>query len=105
MGSDAEHKNELAPAVLARADRLVCDRVSQCVRLGELHHALVAGALSADAPVAELGRVIVGLEVGRAAESDITVCDLTGTGVQDTAIATHAYRIAVECGLGFEIEN
>ncbi|HSK39497.1 MAG TPA: ornithine cyclodeaminase family protein, partial [Arenibaculum sp.] len=24
MGSDAEHKNELAPAVLARADRLVC---------------------------------------------------------------------------------
>ena len=27
-------------------------------------------------------------------KNDITVCDLTGTGVQDTAIARHTYDIA-----------
>ena len=53
----------------------------------------------------ELGDVVAGKKPGRRSDEEITVCDLTGTGVQDTAIANHAYRIAVECGLGFEIEN
>ena len=43
MGSDAEEKNEIHPKVLARADLLVCDRRSQCLRLGELHHRHEAG--------------------------------------------------------------
>lgn len=42
MGSDQAHKNELAPACLARADLYVPDRRSQTEKLGELHHALAA---------------------------------------------------------------
>jgi ectoine utilization protein EutC len=89
MGSDAEHKNELAPEVVART-RYVCDRQSQCAILGELHHAIAAGAVASDARFPELGQVIAGQRPGRTSERDITVCDLTGTGAQDTAIANLA---------------
>jgi ornithine cyclodeaminase len=91
MGSDAEHKNELAPAVVARADRYVCDRQSQCALLGELHHAIEAGVVPADARFPELGQVIAGQEPGRSSDHQVTICDLTGTGAQDTAIATLAF--------------
>ncbi len=88
MGSDQEGKNEIEPAALARADAYVCDRVSQCERQGELRAALAARLWTRGTP-AELGEVITGTRPGRTAPGDITICDLTGTGVQDTAIATH----------------
>jgi ectoine utilization protein EutC len=100
MGSDAEHKNELAPGVITRADRYVCDRQSQCALLGELHHAVLAGAVPSDARFAELGQVIAGQEPGRTSERQITICDLTGTGAQDTAIATLASQRARARGAG-----
>jgi len=99
MGSDAEHKNELAPDVIARA-RYVCDRQSQSAVLGELHHAIAAGVVPADATFPELGQVIARQEPGRTSDRDITVCDLTGTGAQDTAIATLANQRARERGAG-----
>ncbi|MFO7539647.1 MAG: cyclodeaminase [Chloroflexota bacterium] len=103
MGSDAEVKQELAAEALLRADLLVCDRKSQAFRLGELHHALKAGLLSEDGPVVELGEVTAGLVNGRTNDSQITICDLTGTGVQDTAVALLAYQRATQQGMGVEI--
>jgi ornithine cyclodeaminase len=102
MGSDAATKNELHPAVLARADLLVCDRRSQCAEVGELHHAPRQGA---DLAVSELGEITSGARPGRQDDDQITVCDLTGTGVQDTAIALLAWRKAVAAGLGAAVEN
>jgi ornithine cyclodeaminase len=90
MGADAEHKNELAPGVVAAADLYVCDRQSQCAVLGELHHALVAGLVTADASLPELGQVIAGQH---------------GTGVQDTAIATFALARAQAAGAGAAFES
>ena len=90
MGSDAEHKNEIAPAILRMADLYVADSARQTRRLGELHHAISAGVMAADTEVAELGQIIAGERHGRRAADDITIADLTGTGVQDTAIATLA---------------
>ncbi len=89
MGSDAEHKNEIDPAAFARAI-YVADSLAQTRRLGELHHALAANVVAADATFAELGQVIAGTARGRRAADEITLCDLTGTGAQDTAIATLA---------------
>ncbi|TIR83438.1 MAG: ornithine cyclodeaminase family protein, partial [Mesorhizobium sp.] len=40
--------------------------------------------------VTELGQIIAGKKHGRRSAGDITLADLTGTGVQDTAIATLA---------------
>ncbi|TIW76757.1 MAG: ornithine cyclodeaminase family protein, partial [Mesorhizobium sp.] len=54
MGSDAEHKNEIAPAILRMADLYVADSAKQTRRLGELHHAIAAGVMAADAEVTEL---------------------------------------------------
>jgi ornithine cyclodeaminase len=88
MGSDQAGKNEIEPMALIAADAYVCDRVSQCEVSGELEAALAAGIWTKGTP-AELGEVIIGHKPGRRSPGDITICDLTGTGVQDTAIATH----------------
>ncbi|SLN62183.1 ectoine utilization protein EutC [Oceanibacterium hippocampi] len=99
MGSDAEHKNELDPRIVAMA-RYVPDSLKQVRRLGELHHAIAAGLVGDDAIFAELGAVIAGQAEGRTGDVDITVADLTGTGVQDTAIATLAIARASASGAG-----
>ena len=88
MGSDQTGKNEIEPAALMAADAYVCDRVSQCEVSGELEAALASGIWTKGTP-AELGEVITGAKPGRTAPDAVTICDLTGTGVQDTAIATH----------------
>jgi ornithine cyclodeaminase len=105
MGSDAEHKNELDPAIIARADLYVADSLKQTRRLGELHHAISAGLVAADAEFPELGQIIAGLRLGRGAPSDLTIADLTGTGVQDTAIATFAGDRARTANAGTNFES
>ena len=88
MGSDQAGKNEIEPAALIRADLYDCDRVSQCEVSGELEAARAAGLWTGGTPP-ELGEIIAGRKPGRRTPEDITICDLTGTGVQDTAIASH----------------
>jgi len=104
MGSDAEHKNEIDPAVFAKA-RYVADRLSQTRILGELHHAIAAGRVAPDQPFPELGAIIAGKAQGRRSNDDITFADLTGTGVQDTAIANLAFTRAKDANSGQIIEN
>lgn len=105
MGSDAEHKNELEPQILIKADLYVPDSLAQVSRLGELHHAIAAGLIDKNHEYAELGAIISGLAKGRTSAEDITVADLTGTGVQDTAIATLARSRALVAGAGFNINT
>ena len=76
-----------------RADLYVCDRATQAETLGELRTALAAGLWTRGTPP-ELGAVVAGATPGRPSPDAITVCDLTGTGAQDTAIATHALAAA-----------
>ncbi|WP_252312622.1 cyclodeaminase [Sinobaca sp. H24] len=93
MGSDAEEKNEIAPEALAAADIKVCDSKAQVFRLGEFHHAESAGLLApGDPSIVELGTIINEKTPGRTSSDQITICDLTGTGVQDTAIAVQAFK-------------
>ncbi|MDN5786537.1 ectoine utilization protein EutC [Pseudorhodobacter sp.] len=99
MGSDAEHKNEIAPSLLARV-QYIADRLSQTRVLGELHHAIAAGLVAKDQGFAELGQIIAGQAQGRADARAITLADLTGTGIQDTAIATLAVARSKASGAG-----
>lgn len=103
MGSDAEHKQELFPDVFARADLVVCDRKAQVFRLGELHHAREAGIITSEDQVIELGELTSGMKPGRDGDDQITICDLTGVGVQDTQIARLAYHAAKQKELGLNI--
>ncbi len=83
VGSDGTGKQELDPAILRAADALVVDAKEQCLRLGELQHA----SEQADRAV-ELGSICAGAAAGRTSDQQLTVCDLTGVGVQDVAAAS-----------------
>lgn len=104
MGSDSGDKQELYADVFTRADQIVCDRKSQVFRLGELHHAKDAGVIS-EGHVSELGELTSGAVSGRSSADEITVCDLTGVGIQDTQIARLAYKKAAERGFGLSIKQ
>lgn len=94
MGSDSPDKRELAESVLTRADAFVCDTRPQSESNGELK--ALAGR-EVPFKVHELGAVIARGERLRLSDATITVCDLTGTGVQDTAIAGFALtRLSAE---------
>jgi ornithine cyclodeaminase/alanine dehydrogenase-like protein (mu-crystallin family) len=90
VGSDEPDKRELDSNVFRRADRVVVDSIAQCSRFGELHHAVVS-QITSEATCIELGEVLVGKKVGRT-DRELIVCDLTGLGAQDAAIAELAYR-------------
>ncbi|MBH3358418.1 ornithine cyclodeaminase [Pseudomonas guariconensis] len=105
MGSDAEHKNEIAPQVVAQVERYVADRLGQTRLLGELHHALRAGVVKDESRFCELGQVIAGQQPGRLSAAQITLCDLTGTGAQDTAIANLAFERARAAGKGLAFNS
>jgi ornithine cyclodeaminase len=100
MGSDQETKCELEPACLARASLYVPDRRSQTEILGELRAAIETGAVSADTHFPELGDIVSGKHPGRQSDQDITIVDLTGIGLQDTAIATMAFERCSRQGAG-----
>ena len=104
MGSDAEMKNELDPKIIKDCDHYIPDSQSQTSILGELNHAIKAGLVSAEKKYNELGSVIINSNLGRRNINDVTVADLTGTGVQDTAIARHTYKISADKGFGIMIE-
>jgi ectoine utilization protein EutC len=103
MGADAEDKQEIFPEVFSKADLIACDKKSQVFRLGELHHAKDAELISED-KVIELGELTSGKKTGRLSEKAITICDLTGVGIQDTQIARLAYNKAQALGYGLLIE-
>src|SRR5581483_11210627 len=86
-GTGSPEKVELEPALLARADKLVADRVAQTERYGNLRHAIAAGFVTRERVYAELGELAAGRRPGRERPDEITVADLTGVGVQDAAIA------------------
>ncbi|MHB0775792.1 cyclodeaminase [Halomonas sp. WWR20] len=94
MGSDSPEKRELGESVLTRADAFVCDTRPQSETSGELKAFRGVGDLKGPVQVPfavyELGKVIAERQRLRVSDNSITVCDLTGTGVQDTAIANFA---------------
>ena len=86
VGSDTAEKQELDPAILARADRVVVDSLAQSELRGEAYRAVKAGALGRGRLV-ELGRLVGDESLRRGSAAEITVADLTGVAVQDIQIA------------------
>ncbi len=86
MGSDDHGKQELDAEVLAIADIVVADSVSQCVDHGECCAATKSGLIEKNA-IKELGNIIRNPKLGRSSDDQITVADLTGIAIQDIQIA------------------
>jgi alanine dehydrogenase len=102
VGADNDDKSEVAPALYARA-RIVVDSLEQCAEIGDLHHALIAGAVTRDHVQATLAEIVAGLKTGRRDDSEITLFDGTGLGLQDVAAAAGIYRRALAEGAGTRV--
>lgn len=86
MGTDDHGKVELDPALLAKADIVVADSISQCVDHGDCCPAVKAGLL-AESSIIELGTLITDPKQGRTSEDQITIADQTGVAIHDIQIA------------------
>jgi ornithine cyclodeaminase len=91
MGSDDHGKQELEADLLAKADRVVADSISQCVDHGECFHAVQNNMIEANS-ILELGSVIKNPQSGRTSDEQITIADLTGVAIQDIQIAKMVYQ-------------
>jgi alanine dehydrogenase len=91
VGADNPEKQEIEPALLARS-KVVADVLEQCVNIGDLHHAIAAGAMKRENVYAELGELASGKKIGRASADEITIFDSTGTAFQDAAAAVLVYK-------------
>jgi ornithine cyclodeaminase len=103
LGADGADKQELEVGVLERADLLVVDSRTQCAQIGELHHALDAEIVLSPDDVTELGEIADGAHPGRTSNGQLTVCDLTGVGVQDVAAANLVMERAGDAGASIRL--
>ncbi|MGE0724452.1 MAG: ornithine cyclodeaminase family protein [Alphaproteobacteria bacterium] len=99
VGADNPEKSEIAPGLMARA-RVVCDSLDQCLAMGDLRHAVAAGAMTASDVHGELADLVTGARPGRSAPDQVFVFDSTGTAIQDVASAALAWERARARGIG-----
>jgi alanine dehydrogenase len=99
VGADNSDKQEIDPRLYA-ACRAVVDSLEQAAEIGDLHHALAAGAVTTSHVHATLGEVLTGRKPGRTSRDTITLFDSTGMGLQDVAAAAAIYRRALKAGAG-----
>jgi alanine dehydrogenase len=102
VGADSADKQELDPQLMA-AGVVVTDVLEQCAAIGDLHHALEAGAMSRDDVHAELAELVAGTKAGRRSSEEITIFDSTGTALQDVAAAALVYEKALAGGAGLGV--
>jgi ornithine cyclodeaminase len=101
MGTDTKGKQEVDAALLAKAT-VFTDEVAQSVSIGEAQHAVAQG-LIAEGDIIEIGAVINGTHGGRSSDSEITLFDGTGVGLQDLAVADKVVTLALEQGVAQQV--
>jgi ornithine cyclodeaminase/alanine dehydrogenase-like protein (mu-crystallin family) len=99
VGADSPGKQELHPALMARS-KIVTDITEQSAVMGDLHHALEAGAVTLADVHAQLGEIVSGKKIGRESPDEIIVFDSTGMALQDVAAAGLLYEKARQTGAG-----
>jgi alanine dehydrogenase len=99
VGADNSDKSEIDPGLYAKS-LVVVDSMEQATEIGDLHHALQAGAVTPGHVHATLGEVIAGAKPGRIDDDAITLFDSTGMGLQDVAAAVAIHQRALAAGVG-----
>jgi len=102
VGADNPEKSEIAPELMARS-RIVVDVLGQCLTMGDLHHAIDAGAVTAADVCADLGQIVSGKGQGRLSDNEIWIFDSTGTAALDVACAARVYARALEEDAGIRV--
>ncbi len=99
VGADSEEKQEFEAEALCGA-LVVADIVAQAASMGDLHHAIAAGLMTAADVHADLGQIVTGQRPGRTSDDQIFIFDSTGTALQDVAAAAIVYERALRDGRG-----
>jgi len=102
MGTDTKGKQEVEAALLAKST-VFTDEVEQSISIGEAQHAVAQGLIR-ESDVHQIGAVINGTHKGRTSESEITLFDGTGVGLQDLAVAASVVELAVKKGVAIEVD-
>jgi ornithine cyclodeaminase/alanine dehydrogenase-like protein (mu-crystallin family) len=93
VGADNPDKNEIGADLMAKA-RVVADSTEQCAAMGDLRHAIAAGAMRREDVHAELADIVAGAKPGRDRSDEIVLFDSTGTALQDVAAAAMIHERA-----------
>jgi alanine dehydrogenase len=99
VGADNPHKQEIHAAAMAQS-KIVCDVIEQCANMGDLHHALNAGAMKVEDVYGELGEIVAGRKHGRESAEEVIVFDSTGMALQDVAATALIYEKAIREEVG-----
>jgi alanine dehydrogenase len=99
IGADAAGKQELDPAILAKA-KVIVDDLAQAQHSGEINVAVAQGLFRVEQIYASLGEVVAGKRPGREHPEEITIFDSTGLIIQDLALGMAVLQLAQERGLG-----
>ncbi|WP_067075875.1 ornithine cyclodeaminase family protein [Methanoculleus horonobensis] len=99
IGADAPGKQELDPAILAKAEVFV-DDPGQAAHSGEINVPVGTGDYDPARIAGTLGEVVIGKK-GRSSPDAITIFDSTGLAIQDLAIAALVLRDDGEYELPF----
>ena len=103
VGADSEDKHEIGVDLL-RSVAIVVDDLNQCATIGDLHHAIRAGVLTAADVRASLDQIVTGHVRGRTDDEEIIIFDSTGVAIQDAAAAAIVYEKAERSGMGVRVD-
>jgi len=103
VGADDVHKQEIDPALVA-SEKVVADGLEQSCAIGDVHHAIAHGLMRKEDVYAELGEIVAGKKIGRAADDEIIVFDSTGVAIEDAVAAATVYEKAVANGIGTDFD-
>jgi alanine dehydrogenase len=99
VGADAEHKQEIDPALIASA-KVIADSLDQSCAIGDVHHAIAHGLMVKEDVHAELCQIVAGQRIGRVANDEIIVFDSTGVAIEDAVAAAAVYERALANHIG-----
>jgi ornithine cyclodeaminase len=102
MGTDTKGKQEVDPELVAAAT-VFTDEIAQSISIGETQHAITSGLIG-EKDITAIGDVINGDHPGRTSDTEITLFDGTGVGLQDLAVASAAAKLADEQGMAGHVE-
>ncbi len=102
MGTDTKGKQEVESALIANGT-VYTDEVAQSISIGEAQHAIADGLITPN-DITELGAVINGTHTGRSSDTEITIFDGTGVGLQGLAVAAKVVDLAVKRGIAIEVD-
>lgn len=93
VGTDSATKREISPQLMA-SSHVVVDNLAQAIEMGDTHHAIRAGTLTAECIYAELHDIVSGRVRGRTSPDQVFVFDSTGMAIEDLAAADLVFALA-----------